>query len=93
MPAALHVLLIKLSGDSKRVLSRILLPFLIYAFHLTIAFHYCCTHLKFDIFPDIYSQNRGGSKLTRGSLACSFNQIIWGIKWSSPGLLKLKKLE
>jgi hypothetical protein len=27
------------------------------------------------------------------SLACSFNQIIWGIKWSSPGLLKLKKLE
>jgi hypothetical protein len=22
-----------------------------------------------------------------------FNQIIWGIKWSSPGLLKLKKLE
>jgi hypothetical protein len=27
------------------------------------------------------------------SLACSFNQIIWGIKWSSPGLPKLKKLE
>jgi hypothetical protein len=27
------------------------------------------------------------------SLACSFNQIIWGIKWYSPGLLKLKKLE
>jgi hypothetical protein len=27
------------------------------------------------------------------SLACSFNQIIWGIKWSSPGLLKLQKLE
>ena len=29
--------------------------------------HYCCTHLKFDIFPDFYRQNRGGSKLTRGS--------------------------
>jgi hypothetical protein len=27
----------------------------------------CCTHLKFDIFPDFYSQNRGRSKLTRGS--------------------------
>jgi hypothetical protein len=27
------------------------------------------------------------------SLACSFNQIIWGIKWSSRGLLKLKNLE
>jgi hypothetical protein len=27
------------------------------------------------------------------SLACSFNQIIWGIKWYSPGLHKLKKLE
>jgi hypothetical protein len=24
-------------------------------------------HLKFDIFPDFYRQNRGGSKLTRGS--------------------------
>jgi hypothetical protein len=32
-----------------------------------ISFHYCCTHLKFDIFPDFYRQNRGGSKLTRGS--------------------------
>jgi hypothetical protein len=48
-------------------LCRILLPFLKYAFHLTITFHYCCTHLKFDIFPDFYRQNRGGSKLTRGS--------------------------
>ena len=38
-----------------------------YAFHLTITFHYGCTHLKFDIFPDFYRQNRGGSKLTRGS--------------------------
>jgi hypothetical protein len=31
---------------------------------------YVCTrvtHLKFDIFPDFYRQNRGGSKLTRGS--------------------------
>jgi hypothetical protein len=26
------------------------------------------------------------------SLACSFTQIIWGITWSSPGLLKLKNL-
>ena len=32
-----------------------------------ISFHYCCTHLKFDIFLDFYLQNRGGSKLTRGS--------------------------
>ena len=52
---------------SKRVLCKILLPFLKYAFHLTITFHYCCTRLKFDIFPDFYHQNRGGSKLTRGS--------------------------
>jgi hypothetical protein len=47
--------------------SKILLPFLKYAFHLTITFHYCCTHLKFDIFSDFYHQNRGGIKLTRGS--------------------------
>ena len=47
-----------------RVVCRILLPFLKYAFHLTISFHYCSTQLKFDMF---YRQNRGGSKLTRGS--------------------------
>jgi hypothetical protein len=49
------------------IIYRILLPFLKYAVHLTISFHYCCTHLKFDISPDFYRQNRGGSKLTRGS--------------------------
>jgi hypothetical protein len=27
------------------------------------------------------------------SIACSFNEIIWEIKWPSPGLLKLEKLE
>jgi hypothetical protein len=48
-------------------LCRILLPFLKYAFHLNITFHYCCTHLKFDIFPNLNRQNRDGSKLTRGS--------------------------
>jgi hypothetical protein len=32
-------------------------------------------------------------QLKSRNLACSFNQIIWGIKWFSPGLLKLKKLE
>jgi hypothetical protein len=30
-------------------------------------FHYCCSHLKFDFFPDFSRQNRGGSKLTRGN--------------------------
>jgi hypothetical protein len=42
----------------------------------------------FTVYNSIHRTVRYAS-----SLACSFNQIIWGIKWSSPGLLKLKKLE
>jgi hypothetical protein len=52
------------------------LPFLKYAFHLAITFHYCCTHLKFDIFPDFFRQNRGGSKLTRGSNNSRFGDFV-----------------
>jgi hypothetical protein len=40
----------------------------------------------FTVYNSIHRTVRYAS-----SLACSFNQIIWGIKWSSPGLLKLKK--
>ena len=39
----------------------------------------------FTVYNSIHRTVRYAS-----SLACSFNQIIWGIKWSSPGLLKLK---
>jgi hypothetical protein len=42
----------------------------------------------FTVYNSIHRTVRYAS-----SLACSFNQIIWGIKWFSPGLLKLKKLE
>jgi hypothetical protein len=44
--------------------------------------------LKLKVYNSIHRTVRYAS-----SLACSFNQIIWGIKWFSPGLLKLKKLE
>jgi hypothetical protein len=56
-------------------LCRIFIPFLKYAFHLTISFHYWCTHLKLDNFPDFYRQNRGGSKLTRGSSQVNLSLI------------------
>jgi hypothetical protein len=69
----LHILpqVIIFLKHSKRVLCKILLPFLKYAFHLTITFHYCCTRLEFDIFPDFYRQNRGESKLTRDRDTCT----------------------
>jgi hypothetical protein len=57
-----HVLKIEKEYGKENCIDRSEIPPII-----TITFHYCCTHLKFDIFPDFYRQNRGGSKLTRGS--------------------------
>jgi hypothetical protein len=60
-----------------------LLLFLKYALHLTTAFHYCCTHLKFDIFPDLYRAMFIYGKMSKIGLLRNF-------MWTFRKILKFK---